>query len=270
MGENSSIEWTDHTFNPWVGCTKVSDGCKNCYAETLMDKRMGFVEWGVRGDRRRTSPSNWRKPILWNRKAREAGKRARVFCSSLADIFEVNPHQDLYPWRHDLMELIRDTPWLDWLLLTKRPEEVMDYFHFGWATDIPENIWLGTSVENQQTADERIPHLVEVPVVVKFLSVEPLLGPVDLQLRGLNYGRDFGHYREAVEWVILGGESGHNARPMNPGWAISVKDQAIDADVPFFFKQWGEWNDQGQKVGKKAAGRVLAGKTWDEFPVIAC
>lgn len=258
---NSAIEWTDHTFNPWVGCTKVSDGCKHCYAEALMDKRFGRVEWGVNGTRKRTSAANWREPLKWNRDAQAAGIRQRVFCASLADVFEDRP--ELAEWRSDLFDLIYSTPHLDWLLLTKRPENVLDMVPANWHAWLPANVWIGTSIENQAAADERIPHLLRIPASVRFLSMEPLLGPVDLDhvvspgsletLRG-------------VQWVIVGGESGTKARPMHPDWVRSIRDQCQADGVPFFFKQWGEYDAVGRKVGKKVSGRELNGHYWDEYP----
>jgi protein gp37 len=133
MAENSNIEWTHHTFNPWIGCTKVSDGCKNCYAENLMDKRYGRVKWGPQGTRVRTSEANWKKPLKWNREAEAKGERHRVFCASLADVFEDKPDQpEMEQWRLELLELIIKTPYLDWLLLTKRPENVRGMVYGDW------------------------------------------------------------------------------------------------------------------------------------------
>ena len=309
--ENSKIEWTDHTFNPWIGCTKVSDGCKNCYAETLMDKRWGKVEWGPAGKRLRTSVANWKNPLAWNKKSET---RAKVFCASLADVFEEKLDQpEMVGWRADLLALIEDTPHLDWLLLTKRPENVMRLVNEARGDVVerlPDNVWIGTSVENQEQADLRIPHLLAVPARVRFLSMEPLLGAVDLNLahqfvpimgdplanslmhQAIDDGR--GWARCGIHQVIVGGESGHGARPMNPNWVRSIRDQCVEADVPFFFKQWGEWMpmESGHKrkrigtfadgkfhdgiwmadgtcvqnVGKGKAGRLLDGVLWNEFP----
>jgi protein gp37 len=246
MGENSKIEWTDHTFNPWEGCTKVSEGCKHCYAEALT-KRFGRTQWGPTAQRRRTSDSNWRKPLAWNRKAQQEGAPRRVFCASLADIFEDNPQ--VYDWRYDVYSLTEATPWLNWLLLTKRPENVIDMVPPVWAfRQWPHNVWIGTSVENQAAADKRLPILTCIPAPVRFLSCEPLLGPVDLS-----------PWLRRISWVIAGGESGTQARPMGPDWARSLRDQCQAAGVPFLFKQWGGRN-------KKAAGRELDGRTWDEIP----
>lgn len=303
--ENSNIEWTDHTFNPWVGCTKVSDGCKHCYAETLMDKRYGKVKWGPQGQRIRTSPTYWKQPFKWNREAKAAGVRRRVFCGSLCDVFEDKADQEneLWVWRIDLIELIEATPQLDWLLLTKRPENIMRmmpaaYRIYDWDR-LARNIWIGTSVENQEQADKRIPHLLQVPAAVRFLSVEPLLGPVDLQLGysdtisqlTVSNREPFPERGDRIHWVIVGGESGKDARPMHPGWVRDLRNACFEAGVPFFFKQWGEWYphyplgtkqaergltwtapwDDGQqmwRVGKKRAGRLLDGREWNELPAV--
>jgi protein gp37 len=300
MAENSNIEWCDHTFNPWIGCTKVSPGCANCYAEAQMDKRLGKVHWGKGQPRRRTSAANWALPLKWNEAEDRklvshgdfvANRRPRVFCASLADILDPEVPAK---WVADLLDLIRITPNLDWLLLTKRPElwrdrlgKVAVYIQGHWDADPrflcelhrfiadwinatnpevarrhpgygepPANVWMGTTVENQLLADERIPALLRIPANVRFLSCEPLLGPVDLSAiptgegHGLNEAfpritmnplrralQDAPH----IHWVICGGESGPNARPMNPDWAQSLRDQCAEADVPFLFKQWGEW-----------------------------
>lgn len=293
MTENSKIEWTDHTFNPWIGCTKVSDGCKNCYAEQLMDKRYGKVEWGPQGTRLRTSAANWKLPFKWNRLAKGNKTRARVFCASLADVFEDRP--ELEQWRMDLFQLIDLTPNLDWLLLTKRPENVLRMVRHDWiGSGFPLNVWLGTSVENQAAADERIPELLKIPARVRFLSMEPLLGPVDLNQWLLSeHGRRAIGAMPGIHWVIVGGESGPHARPMHPDWARSIRDQCQAAGVPFFFKQWGEWRHLSQfstgelmkidrafpaydwsampydisaKVGKHATGRLLDGVEHNNFP----
>jgi protein gp37 len=174
MGENSAIEWTDHTFNPWVGCTKISPACDHCYAEGWA-KRTGQPEmW--HGKRRRTTPANWREPLKWNAAAQKAGERARAFCASLADVFDNQVPEE---WRSDLWSRISATKHLDWLLLTKRPQNIAKMLPETWGNGWP-NVWLGTTVENQDEADRRIPHLLAVPAAVRFLSCEPLLGAVDL------------------------------------------------------------------------------------------
>lgn len=264
----SKIEWTDYTFNPWIGCTKVSDGCKNCYAETLMDKRYGRVKWGVQGVRILTSIPNWHNPRKWNKAAKESNTRARVFCASLADVFEIKPDQpEMDVWRSDLFNLISITPHLDWLLLTKRPENVNELIERATGFSDAEtwffanpNIWIGTSVENQEQADIRIPHLLNIPAKIRFLSCEPLLGRIDLSLAiehdSTDGFPDHVHIQNGMlDWVIVGGESGPNARPMHPNWARSIRDQCRAAGTPFFFKQW-----------TKRAGRVLDGREHNDFP----
>lgn len=257
MAANTKIEWAHHTFNPWIGCSKVSAGCANCYAEEMMDRRFGKATWGDNGTRVRTSEANWKKPLAWNKAAEAAGVRHRVFCASLADVFEDRPRSGLDRWRVELFELILATPCLDWLLLTKRPEHAhammlsaLDEIGQNTVWPMP-NIWIGTSVENQEQADKRIPALLSVPAKVRFLSMEPLLGPVNLADLAFwvdpkdgsiiacedRDPEDFPH----IHWVIVGGESGHDARPMHPDWVRSLRDQCAAAGVPFFFKQWGEW-----------------------------
>lgn len=272
MGENSKIEWTDHTFNPWIGCTKVSPACEHCYAEAF-DKRFGGERWGPKAARRRTSTANWRKPLQWDKAAKAQGVRRKVFCASLADIFDNHP-SILPEWRVDLWNLIEATPNLDWLLLTKRPQNIHRYIPSGWNDGWP-NVWLGTTVENQTEAERRIPHLLGVPARVRFLSCEPMLGPIDLRgvwthcpTHDFESGFCLGPCpdRQRVNWVICGGESGLNARPMHPDWARALRDQCSTANVPFFFKQWGEWAPsidnkriQFERVGKARAGRLIDG-----------
>lgn len=355
MSENTGISWTHHTFNPWSGCAKISAGCAHCYAAALPPKMRRMAEWGENGTRIPASESYWNEPLKWARKAAAAGERRRVFCASVADVFE--DRADLDPWRERLWDLIRQTPELDWLLLTKRPERMAR-----WAADHewPANAWAGTSVEDQRAAEKRIPYLLKVPAAVRFLSCEPLLGLVeglDKYLSKASLGqcpcllckatglknREPGRlgsgqpgdgpcpdchegYVGGIGWVIVGGESGPHARPMHPEWARGLRDQCEAAEVPFHFKQWGEWapwlneahlthngaekhahqwlqpdgnggycwivdgdgswsNWTGEppqtdtehkatrtaimgKHGKHGAGRILDGRTWDEFPVM--
>lgn len=268
MGENSKIEWTHHTFNPWWGCVKVSEGCANCYAET-MAKRTGHNVWGPKTttQRRTFGEKHWAEPLKWNADAQAAGERRRVFCASMADVFE--DHTAVVWARAALWELIARTPALDWLLLTKRPENVNRMAPALWGLNgWPASVWIGASVENQAAADKRIPELVQIPTEVRFLSCEPLLGPVDLSAcLGGSYetGVEYGGYREIaceppdIHWVIAGGESGPHARPMHPDWVRSLRDQCNGAGVAFHFKQWGG-------VRKHETGRMLDGRTWDEFP----
>jgi protein gp37 len=254
--KNSKIEWCDHTFNPWEGCTKVSPGCAHCYAETRNQRFAGGVNWGPGAPRRRTSAANWRQPLAWNLWAENAQiahwppsvpyVRPRVFCASLGDVFDSEVPDEW--WRNDLFDLIFQCKNLDWLILTKRPALARDYLcgtsGVGAANleegGCFEHVWLGTTVEDQQRADERIPALLSIPARVRFLSCEPLLGPVDLRISAFN-GADSFSSIEGIHWVICGGESGPKARPMHPDWARSLRDQCAAAGVPFLFKQWGEW-----------------------------
>jgi len=277
VGKNSAIEWTHHTFNPWWGCTKVSPGCKHCYAEKW-SRRVGLSVWGARSARRFFSDAHWQEPLRWNSESEMTGIRRRVFCASMADIFEARA--DLDPWRSRLWALIESTPALDWLLLTKRPEHVAS--KIPWNNHWPANVWLGTTAENQLWASRRIPILLEHAAAVRFVSCEPLVGPVDLT-RWLGSKRQQG----GIDWVIAGGESGGKARPMNPDWARSLRDQCLKEGAAFHFKQWGQWRpdsaiastskkscvveSQGGsakliRLSKHAAGRDLDGRTWDEFP----
>lgn len=289
--KNSKIEWCHHTFNCWWGCVKVSPGCEHCYAETL-SKRTGHNIWGPAKttDRRLFGDKHWAEPLKWNKQAKEAGERHRVFCASMADVFE--DHPQVLEARARLLDTIVSTPHLDWLLLTKRPEnvnhmieETTGYSDSSMWFFVASNVWIGTSVEDQATADQRIPYLLEVPAAVRFLSCEPLLGPVNLG-KYLPWQYSDGNLiypmREVVHWVIVGGESGHHARPMHPDWARDLRDQCQATGTAFFFKQWGEhWPvssppanpraffQDGQwfvPVGKGVAGRELDGETWSQFP----
>lgn len=378
MAETSEISWTDATFNPWIGCTKVGPGCDHCYAEVLMDKRHHKAQWGAGQPRVRSSTEYWKHPNAWNRRtfyecldcgrrfappkkdgfvtcpscsphkgrmvsdeddaSRIKQARRRVFCASLADVFD---NEAPIEWFVDLLDLVRRTPNLDWLLLTKRIGnwknrlegaanwarvhggrglvDFVESWRGGWQ---PPNVWLGATVVNQEEADRDIPKLLAVPARVRFLSCEPLLGPLDLVEPLNGYPVQVGsggpdsepewqQTAPPLDWVIAGGESGHRARPMHPDWARSLRDQCALAGVPFLFKQWGEWRPLGsifhdddtytdaiasadearseivcrdgriwperdgqpssgawmmERVGKKAAGRQLDGRTWDEFP----
>lgn len=219
MAENSKIEWTTHTFNPWIGCTKVSPGCDHCYAEAMMDHRYGRVKWG--GDRVRTSVANWKKPLRWNADAANEIVKPMVFCASLADVFD----NDVSPgWRRDLFELIEATPNLTWLLLTKRVGNVRKM-----APDLlPRNAAIGATMVNQKEYDRDRMTLVDVKRTLDplftFASVEPMLGPIILD-------------KFAPDWVICGGESGAGAREMDPAWSRSLRDQCAALGRSFFFKQ---------------------------------
>jgi protein gp37 len=230
MGEHSKIEWTDHTFNPWTGCTKISPACDHCYAEAWA-KRSGVVRWGNH-PRRRTTESYWEKPIKWNADARafreEHGHRPRVFCASLADVFD---NQVEPKWRKDLFALIRECRRLDWLLLTKRPQNILKMLPADWD-DGYHNVWLGVTAENQIYFDQRWRILQRIPAVIRFISYEPTLGPLSL----LNHG-------ELPDWLISGGESGGGARPLKPRWIRNIIEECQDRDVAVFHKQWGTYQN---------------------------
>lgn len=288
MGATTEIAWTESTFNPWIGCSRVSPGCLHCYAEAR-DRRVGDHLWGANAPRRRTTAAYWRQPLKWNRNALERGRPGLVFCASLADVFE--DRADLDDIRADLFDLIEQTPGLRWQLLTKRPENVLRMVPARWLLtpaeteetnrvhlladwrrlgrpghNWPAHAWIGSTVEDQQRAGERIPELLEVPARVRFLSCEPLLGPLDLSpwlglewmetLRPpgapLSFRGDGGWGMDLFEavrrsegnvprisWAIVGGESGPKHRKINAQHARDVCAQVLAAEVPLFFKQWG-------------------------------
>jgi protein gp37 len=253
MGEATAIGWTDHTFNPWWGCERVSPGCNHCYAEAFA-KRTGNVVWGKSADRRRFGDKHWAEPVKWNAKARAEGVVRRVFCASMADVFE--DRADHTEDRSRLFDLIDQTHWLDWQLLTKRPENVLRMVPLDWRFEVaegrftwPHNAWVGTTVEDQQRANERVPLLLQIPAPVRFLSCEPLLGPVTLAP----------WLHEGVGWVICGGESGPKHRPLDLEDARVLRDECEEAGVPFFFKQVGGHTPT-------AGGKELDGRLWTEFP----
>lgn len=288
MSGNTEISWCDHTFNPWHGCEKVSPACANCYAEERSKGWPGFYDgikkpllWGPDSERRFFGPKHWEEPLKWNRQAHKDGVRRRVFCASMADVFE--DRDDLVQARADLFLTIEETPHLDWLLLTKRPENIESmlpkWSHLN-GRPFP-NVWYGTTVENQEQATLRVPLLLQVPAVVRFISYEPALGPLDLTNIDV-----MGHSLDAlrgkwcagpsdclvddqsdgsIDWVIAGGESGGRARPSRPEWFTAVRDQCLSVGVAFHFKQWGEWI-YPLRVGKKTAGRILDGREWQDFP----
>lgn len=341
MSENTKIEWCDHTFNPWEGCQKVGPGCDHCYAETRNARFAGgtAINWGPGAPRRRTSVANWQKPLIWNKQnywlCEECGVRGsdadlsktkgepchhemrssvrqRVFCASLADVFDnqVDPQ-----WRDELADLIETTPNLDWLLLTKRIGNVGPMLVDMFLDGAPDNLILGATIVNQKEADRDISKLLRMAVRRRFLSMEPLLGHVNLRqvpagvfaasmdaLTGMWKWENGPTRREspAIDWVIVGGESGPCARPMHPAWVRSIRDQCEAAGAPFLFKQWGEYGPVDaekkpflpldefpkdglagtvvtypngkqylfpvKKVGKRAAGRLLDGVEHNGFP----
>lgn len=266
MADGSTIEWTDHTFNPVWGCSKVSPGCDHCYAEILAKRFHPDKDlWG--SERHLVGDHSWQQVIRWHNKAKRTGIRTRVFSSSMGDVFD-NQWPDGV--RERLWDLIRYCDALDWQLLTKRPQNIAKMLPADWG-DGWSHVWLGVSVENQTEADRRIPILLQTPAAVRFLSCEPLLGPVDLDVawhgedalnsecwgdcgwctkggpplwncsRGNQSAREALKGRSGIDWVIAGGESGSGARPMHPDWVRGLRDQCAAADVPFLFKQWGEF-----------------------------
>lgn len=308
MSANTKIEWADHTFNPWIGCTKVSPACDHCYAEADFAHRRKVVQWGAGQPRKRTKPSTWAQPVKWNKDAERLGVRYRVFCASLADVFD---NEVPVQWRRELFDLISTTPNLDWLLLTKRIGNARAMYgeaYLDSARPWPANVWVGATICDQKEANRDIPKLLAVPAAKRFLSMEPLLGPVDLTripagifaatanaLTGIWKWEGGPKKKEAppLDWVIVGGESGHGARPMHPDWVRSLRDQCQAGGVSFLFKQWGEWICAGElrrlpgggmpgfgiydacrhdmatdtvRIGKKSAGRLLDGREWNEVP----
>lgn len=324
----TAIEWTDTVWNPVTGCSKVSEGCRNCYAFALHDMRHKAFREGKKLPQQYAKPFNeiqlfsvrLEQPLKWR-------KPRRIFVNSMADLFHDDVPFDFIDQVFAVMALCQQHTFQ---ILTKRPKRMLEYFavnetrwdkladiapymeQWGWispedaaniappGSTLPKwprwplpNVWLGTSVENQKEADERIPLLLETPAAVRFLSCEPLLGPVDLEFTAQYEHPDNEGYGvtaiKGLDWVIVGGESGPNARPMHPDWAEHLRDQCEEYGVPFFFKQWGEWapvhelrcNEPGIKgkpwynfdpdtalcrIGKERAGRVLDGQEWNEFP----
>lgn len=255
MAEKTAIAWTDSTFNPWIGCAKVSPGCDHCYAEVSTPSRTMSILWGPNEQRRRTSAGNWQLPRRWNAAHAEFyakhGRRQRVFCASLADVFDnqVDPER-----RADLWALVRDTPFLDWLILTKRIGNVGAMLPDDWGCGY-SNVWLGISVVNQDEADRDVPKLLRTPAATRWLSMEPLLGPVSLQV-------PLGPYGEQLDWVVVGGESGPHARPMSAEWVDDLRDQCAALDLAFFFKQWGG-------TAKDKGGCLIDGGEVKQWPAAA-
>lgn len=230
MGENSAISWTDHTFNPWIGCTRVSPACDHCYAATENQRRKWVSSWGEPGQppspRRLTK--TWRTPVIWEKRAAETGYRPRVFCASLADVFDNEVPTE---WRADLFNLIRHTPNLHWILLTKRIGNVLKMVSADTWRTLP-HVGLMATIANQEEWDRDYQKLKAVPAAWHGVSAEPLLGPIDIGA-------------ERPDWIITGGESGPQARPMSIQWVRELRDQCAAGGVAFHFKQWGEWAPAG-------------------------
>jgi len=319
MGIETEISWTDHTFNPWWGCVKVSPACDRCYAETF-SKRVGFAEsgskfpiWGKQAGRRFFAGSHWSEPLKWDKNAAKEGVRKRVFCGSMCDVMEEyngTEHlvrEGLEESRRWLYSLIERTANLDWLLLTKRPQNFRRFLPKGWLANPRPNVWGMATVESQEFM-WRAKELCQTPFAIRGISAEPLLGPLDFtavdyrndlrqslvkfarETPSLNLltgewfdGWDSGEDGARLDWIIVGGESGAGARPSHPDWFRSIRDQCVRAGIAFHHKQNGEWASVSEvagagahryfedgatvrRVGKKAAGRLLDGRTWDEMP----
>jgi protein gp37 len=257
--QNTKIEWADATFNPWWGCTKVSPACDHCYAATFAGRKTKTKDelWGKDAARLISSDDYWAVPLRWNDKAGKTGIRTKVFCGSMCDVME--RRSDLNAPRQRLYKLIEATPNLDWLLLTKRPQEYSKFLPEAWIAKPRPNVWLMTTCESQEHV-WRIEALVKVPAVVHGVSVEPMLSKVVLPNSFLKLG--------SAAWVIAGGESGNRTtlRPTPIEWFRDLRDQCQRAHVAFFFKQWGEHVNL-IKIGKKKAGRLLDEREWNEFPL---
>jgi protein gp37 len=254
VGADSKIEWTDHTFNPWWGCTKVSPGCDHCYAE-LWDKRTGGGHWGPKAPFRQFGPKHWQQPIDWNKRAEKERRRRRVFCASMADVFDNRWPSHTRPM---LFQIIEGTPHLDWLLLTKRIGNANDMVPARWLTGWPDNVWLGASIVNQEEANRDIPKLVATAARIKFLSCEPLLEDIALNVANIEDPDDAEHHvppLALLDWVIVGGESGPRARTMRVEWAKSILSQCRDAGVPCFIKQLGS---NARRAGAPLTGGFVA------------
>lgn len=285
MGADTAISYVHSTFNIAIGCNKISPACAHCYAE----RDMANPQYGNRyphawgdgeGAKRYTlSDTYWKQPHKWNKEAQAAGERRRVFCSSLCDVFE--DHPVLNEERKHLWPLIIATPWLDWLLLTKRASNAQRMWPWEDLWQVPKNIWLGVTAENQMCLDGRVPILLNIPARVHFISAEPMLGALDAKyylgcttcenvgqsFDGEKFTRCPGCFAHPhLDWVICGGESGDLARPTKLDWVRSLRDQCAAAHVPFHFKQWGELTPEGTRVGRKQSGRLVDGVTHDALP----
>ena len=239
----SSIEWTEYTWNPTTGCTKISPGCKNCYAEKMAGRLLAMGTAGYEhGFELTLHPDRLQQPL-------RRSKPTVYFVNSMSDLFHENVPDRFVD---EVLAICRETPQHTYQILTKRADRLPHYFAH---RQCPPNVWLGVSVEDRRYGVPRIDELRKVDAAVRFLSIEPLLedvGPLNLA---------------GIHWLIVGGESGSNARPMAPVWAENVRKQALKQRVPFFFKQWGAWGPDGVRRAKKHNGRALAGRTWDEFPI---
>jgi protein gp37 len=290
MGEVTGVSWADHSWGAWRGCAKVSAGCVNCYGERDM-LRYGHDPHAVV----RAATATFNAPLKWERKAAADGVRRRVFVCPWSDFWIGDTNTD--EWRSDALEIMRRCEHLDFLIPTKRPALMVDWFNDVGAlwTDVISRLWLGVTVENQEAADLRIPLLLQVPAAVRWVSCEPLLGPVELGLLGTiprDIAPSYTMVHERLSWCVVGGESGPSARPMSPEWARSLRDQCAAARMPFYLKQWGEWCPPDQlpdhiyrdvdahdidmaegrqplRVGVQRAGHLLDGVSYQAFPAVS-
>jgi protein gp37 len=268
MADDTKIEWTDRTFNPWTGCTKISPGCDHCYAEGW-SKRSGHVKWG-NNPRKRTTDAYWKAPLVWQTQSAkfmfDHGRRQRIFCASLADVFDnkVDPQ-----WRADLFELIRKTPDLDWQLLTKRPQNIKKMLPDDWGKQGYPNVWLGFTAEDQERFEQRKKFIDLIPASVWFISYEPAIGALSIKAED-----------PKPDWLIIGGESGGGARPMEPQWVENIIKDCNTYDIAPFFKQWGNYannpltgspnlstNDRKEIDPFGKGGGLVEGRILREFPV---
>lgn len=242
MANKTKIEWTEESWNPMVGCTKISPGCENCYAESMAKRLQGIgVKGYENGFKLSLMPERLNEPL-------RIKKPTKFFVNSMSDLF----HEDApIKYIDNIFDIIRKTPQHIYQILTKRSERMAEYFQ---SHRCPENAWIGVSVENKKHGLPRINHLRNISASIKFISAEPLL-------------EDLGKINLTnIHWVIVGGESGNRARPMKKEWVLNIKEQCKELDIPFFFKQWGGWGADGIKRSKKANGRILQGEKWDEVP----
>ena len=245
MSTQSKIEWTEQTWNPTVGCTKISPGCKNCYAEMMARrlKAMGVPGY-ENGFRLTLLPERLSEPL-------ERRKPTVYFVNSMSDLF----HEKVpFEYIRRVFDVMARAPQHTFQVLTKRAERMAEFCH---GVAVPSNVWLGVSVENRKYGLPRISVLRDIDASIRFLSIEPLL-------------EDLGSFDlTGIQWVIVGGESGRKARPMRPEWVEPIKRQCVAADVAFFFKQWGTWDADGEKRSKTANGRKFRGRTWDAMPALS-
>lgn len=250
----SQIEWTDSTWNPVAGCSIMSSGCTNCYAMQMAKRleAMGVEKYAglTRKSGKRTV---WNGVVHEDRSALEIPKRWRkprkIFVNSMSDLFHPEVSDTFI---EDVWTVMRDTPRHHYQILTKRPDRMQEFLNNKTSKQLP-NVWLGTSIENAEV-NERIEHLKSIPAAIRFISFEPLIGSVgSIDLGG-------------IDWAIVGGESGHAARPIKVDWIDEIYEQCRESDTAFFFKQWGTWGADNKKRSKKANGRSYRGKTWDEMP----